>query len=49
MTKETVFLSRLCPDYVPPKAQSLPFEVENVLCESPLPGGNEGIGFENWN
>ena len=41
-----------CPmglEYVTPQASLLPFEVEQVLCESPLPGGNEGIGFENWN
>jgi len=45
----TLLDSGLRPEYVPPQAQSLFFEVENVLCESPLPGGNEGIGFENWN
>ena len=35
-------------DYVSPQLIMLPFEVEQVLCESPLPGGNEGIGFEDW-
>ena len=36
-------------DYVPPKAGIFPIQVEDMICESPLPGGNEGIGFENWN
>ena len=35
--------------YVAPTVESIPLVSENVLCESPLPGGNEGIGFENWN
>ena len=35
--------------YVCPLSQEIPLLVENVLCESPLPGGNEGIGFEPWN
>ena len=35
--------------YVAPAVESIPLVSENVLCESPLPGGNEGIGFENWN
>ena len=35
--------------YETPRAESIPVVAENVLCESPLPGGNEGIGFEDWN
>ena len=35
--------------YVCPLSNVIPFQVENVLCDSPLPGGNEGIGFEPWN
>ena len=36
-------------DYLPPKAGIVPVEGEDMICQSPLPGGNEGIGFENWN
>jgi hypothetical protein len=36
-------------DYVSPSVEQIPILTDNVLCESPLPGGNEGIGFENWN
>jgi hypothetical protein len=35
--------------YVSPTSAVIPFQLESVLCESPLPGGNEGIGFEPWN
>lgn len=35
--------------YVCPSSTVIQFQFENVLCESPLPGGNEGIGFEPWN
>jgi hypothetical protein len=35
--------------YIAPTSLILPFQTEQVLCESPLPGGNEGIGFEPWN
>ena len=43
-----LFSSRPAEAYIPPLAQPLYFEIEGVLCESPLPGGNEGIGFEDW-
>ena len=36
-------------DYEAPTVELIPVATESVLCESPLPGGNEGIGFENWN
>ena len=40
---------RIAEAYSAPAAEPIPLVAENVLCESPLPGGNEGIGFENWN
>jgi hypothetical protein len=49
MKKELLYSCSAEREYVSPRACLLPFEVEAVLCESPLPGGNEGIGFENWN
>lgn len=45
---ETV-VCRIAEAYVAPAVESIPLVSESVLCESPLPGGNEGIGFENWN
>ena len=35
--------------YLAPSACVLLVELSSVIAESPLPGGNEGIGFENWN
>ena len=35
--------------YEAPLVEIFPIQVEDIICESPLPGGNEGIGFENWN
>ena len=35
--------------YLQPMAEEIIVSPENIVCESPLPGGNEGIGFENWN
>jgi hypothetical protein len=46
--KETA-VCRIAEAYIEPAVESIPVVSESVLCESPLPGGNEGIGFENWN
>lgn len=35
-------------EYLRPLAEELSFSPEGVVCESPLPGGNEGIGYEDW-
>ncbi|MBQ3722265.1 MAG: hypothetical protein II851_00990 [Bacteroidales bacterium] len=35
--------------YLAPAVIIIPICPEDLICESPLPGGNEGIGFENWN
>ena len=36
-------------DYISPRAEEILYSPEAVVCESPVGGGNEGIGFENWN
>ena len=35
-------------DYLAPAVSIVPFIPENLICESPIGGGNEGIGYENW-
>ncbi len=35
-------------DYLPPKVREIPLSMENAVCGSPLPGGNEDIGYEDW-
>ena len=35
--------------FVPPETEVIPCVPETIVCQSPVPGGNEGIGFENWN
>ena len=35
-------------DYLPPATRIVPLILENALCGSPLPGGNEDIGYEDW-
>ena len=35
-------------EYLQPRAEEYVFVPENVVCESPLPGGNEDIGYETW-
>ena len=34
--------------YTPPKVRPIPLSIENAVCGSPLPGGNEDIGYEDW-
>ena len=35
-------------EYLQPRAEELSFSPEGMVCNSPLPGGNEGIGYEDW-
>jgi hypothetical protein len=34
--------------YVTPSGREVPLRLENALCGSPLPGGNEDIGYDDW-
>lgn len=33
--------------YYPPKVRIIPLSMENAVCGSPLPGGNEDIGYDD--
>ena len=35
-------------EYQSPTLRILPVRIENAICESPVPGGNEDIGYEDW-
>lgn len=35
-------------EYVSPASRLIPFCLENAICGSPVPGGNEDIGYEDW-
>ena len=35
-------------NYTSPFVRLIPLTMENALCGSPLPGGNEDIGYEDW-
>lgn len=35
-------------EYQSPVLRIIPIRIENALCESPVPGGNEDIGYEDW-
>lgn len=35
-------------EYIIPAQRIIPFYLENAICESPVPGGNEDIGYEDW-
>ena len=36
-------------DYTAPMVRVIPITLENAVCGSPLPGGNEDIDYEDWN
>ena len=35
-------------EYIAPKLRIIPFHLENAICDSTIPGGNEDIGYEDW-
>ena len=34
--------------YLSPALRLIPIVSENAICDSPVPGGNEDIGYEDW-
>ena len=34
--------------YLSPMVRFVRFSVDHVICGSPVPGGNEDIGYEEW-
>ena len=35
-------------EYLSPSLRVVPLNVENAICDSPIPGGNEDIDYEDW-
>ena len=35
-------------EYQSPALRIIPLNVEDAICGSPLPGGNEDIGYDDW-
>lgn len=35
-------------NYSSPIVRVIPLTMEKALCGSPLPGGNEDIGYDDW-
>ena len=35
--------------YISPFVRVVPLTMENALCGSPVPGGSEDIGYDDWN
>ena len=35
-------------DYQSPALRVIPMSLENAICDSSIPGGNEDIGYEDW-
>lgn len=36
------------PEYLSPGVRIVRLSMDNVICASPLPGGNEDIGYDDW-
>ena len=34
--------------YLSPNLRIIPMSFENAICDSTIPGGNEDIGYEDW-
>ncbi len=35
-------------EYLAPALRIITIHVENAICDSTIPGGNEDIGYEDW-
>jgi hypothetical protein len=36
------------PEYLSPSIRFVRLSMDNVICGSPVPGGNEDIGYDEW-
>lgn len=34
--------------YVAPNAETASIDIDYIFCASPVPGGNEGLIYEDW-
>ncbi|MBQ6761341.1 MAG: hypothetical protein IJP49_01160 [Bacteroidales bacterium] len=48
MNSHPVTLASASQEYVSPGLRIIPLICEHAICESPIPGGNEDIGYEDW-
>ena len=48
MNHNPVTLSPAGCEYVSPASRVIPLIPENAICDSPVSGGNEDIGYEDW-
>jgi hypothetical protein len=35
-------------EYQSPALRIIPMSLENAVCDSTIPGGNEDVGYEDW-
>ena len=42
------FPEALRQEYQSPSLRIIPMSLENAICDSTIPGGNEDIGYEDW-
>ena len=35
-------------EYQSPALRIIPMILENAICDSSIPGSNEGVGYEDW-
>lgn len=35
-------------EYIAPALRVIPVHVENAICGSVIPGGNEDVGYDDW-
>ena len=40
--------TKIASAYIPPSVRVIPMTMENAICDSPVPGGKEDIGYEDW-
>lgn len=45
MVMETPIITKS--SYTSPKVREIPLSMENAVCGSPIPGGNEDIGYDD--
>ena len=45
---EDEMVSLMSGEYVSPALRIIPLIIENAICDSTIPGGNEDLGYEDW-
>ena len=48
LSKQNSMTTTIRSEYIAPAVRVIPVHTENAICDSVIPGGNEDVGYDDW-